>query len=280
MHRAGWVSVAVVPDFSWPNVAVEAAYDGRDFLLLPGTVDMACCAAVRSHAGESIIDAGEAVLRLLSAYAWSEDAAIVLLTGVSFAAFSGHTPLREGRARFSASTCGQAAPKASLYLPAPMDPAARLALAMYREGMGVNSYPFALLSFMRVINLKHAKGADQKAWINQSLGKIRGPGANWLADLAGREPDIGKYLYEQGRCAVAHASMTDTVVNPDQLVDTLRMRDDLPLVRALAAHCIEAEFGVLSDLAFRQTHLYDRSQPADMLRLIDGTEGRKRYARS
>lgn len=80
MHRAGWVSVAVVPDFAWTDQAVEIAYAGHEFLLLPGTQELACCAAVRTVAGESLVEAGEELLRLLSAYAWSEDAAIALLT--------------------------------------------------------------------------------------------------------------------------------------------------------------------------------------------------------
>jgi hypothetical protein len=45
-----------------------------------------------------------------------------------------------------AMTCGQVAPKSSLNLPA-TDPAARLPLALYRERMDINSYPFALLNF-------------------------------------------------------------------------------------------------------------------------------------
>lgn len=60
MHRAGWVSVAVAPDFSWPDCAVEIGYAGREFLLLPGTPQLACCAAVRTRAGEPLVEAGEA----------------------------------------------------------------------------------------------------------------------------------------------------------------------------------------------------------------------------
>lgn len=276
MQRAGWVSMAVVPDFGWPDRAVEVAYAGREFLLLPGTAHLACCAAVRTAAGESLVDAGEVLLRLLSAYAWSEDAAIALLTGVSFAAFSGETPLREGRARFGASTWQQVSPRSDLYLPAPGDPSARLALALYREGMSVNSYPFALLSYMKILNLKHATGAGQKQWINQALGHLTGPAATHVAALQAQGHDVGEYLYKHGRCAVAHA-FDPPVVDPDKLGDLQRMREDLPLARALAAHALESEFGVLKDLTFRLRHQNDRVLPADWLHLVDTGHGTQRY---
>lgn len=277
MHRAGWVSVAVVPDFGWPAVAVEIAYAGREFLLLPATPQLACCAAVRTAAGEPLIEAGEAVLRLLSAYAWSEDAAIALLTGASFVGYSGEAPLREGRGRFAASTWQQVAPRPDLYLPAPTDPAAQLALALYREGMSLEVYPYALLSFLRVLNLRFGGWQDQVAWINRTLPALGGLAAQRVTTLQASVGDIGGYLYGQGRCAVAHASLNSTVVHPDRLADWLRMRDDLPLARALAAHALESEFGVLKDLTFRMRHRNDRVLPADWLHLVDPGNGRKRY---
>lgn len=277
MHRAGWVSVAVVPDFAWTDQAVEIAYAGREFLLLPGTHEVACCAAVRTVAGESLVEAGEVLLRLLSAYAWSEDAAIALLTGVSLVGFSGELPLREGRGRFGASTCQHGPPKADLYLPAPGDPSSRLALALYREGMSVNAYPFALLSYMKIINLKYGTGADQKQWINQALGHLAGPAALRVGALQAQGHNVGDYLYVHGRCAVAHA-FAPPIVDPDNVGDLLRMRDDLPLARALAAHALESEFGVLKDLTFRLRHQNDRKLPAAWLHLGDTPNARKRYA--
>lgn len=277
MARAGWVSVAVVPDFSWPDVEVEIAWDGREFVLLPATERLACCAAIRTRAGERLADVGEHLLRLLSALAWSEDAAIRLLTGTSFAGFDGKAPLREGRGRFAASTWVQVAPRSDLYLPAPINPAARLALALYREGLSVDSYPFALLSFMKVLNLRENTGAGQKRWINQAILQLSGSAAARVAALRAQSHDIGDYLYKHGRCAVAHA-FDPPVVDPDRLEDLLRMRDDLPLARALAAHCIQAEFGVLSDLAFRQAHQHATTVPVEWLELGEGADLRKRYA--
>ena len=42
---------------------------------------------------------------------------------------------------------------------------------------------------------------------------------------------------------------------------------------------LEVEIGVLKDPTFRQRHQNDRGLPAEWLHLVDGTRGRKRYAR-
>lgn len=185
--------------------------------------------------------------------------------------------MREGRARFAASTWQQVAPRPDLYLPAPIEPAARLALALYREGMSVNAYPFALLSCMKILNLKYRIGTDQKRWINQALGHLAGSAARWVAALQAQGHDVGDYLYVHGRCAVAHA-FAPPIVDPDNVGDLLRMREDLPLARALAAHALESEFGVLKDLTFRSRHRNDQQLPAAWLRLVNGANGTKRYA--
>jgi hypothetical protein len=64
-----------------------------------------------------------------------------------------------------------------------------------------------------------------------------------------------RYLYESGRCAVAHAH-NDPVVDPDDYDHLRRVRADLPLVRALAEHAIEHALGVKSSLAIYREHLY------------------------
>lgn len=278
MNKTKWVSLAVVPNFSWPAVELEIAYEGREFLLLPATTELACCAAVRSPPEESLADGGEAVLRLLSAYAWSEDAGIALLTSGSFIGSNANAPIRQSRGRFAASTCGQIAAHADLYLPAPTDPSARLALALYREGMSLDHFPFALLSFMRIINLRFGKWVNQVAWINSSLGQLTGQAATRADYLQATQSDVGQYLYGQGRCAVAHATSNSAdVVHPDRMADWLRMSDDLPLVRALAAHCIEVKYGIPPDWKFRQDNRDSPLMPSEWLRLINGTGGRKRY---
>ena len=64
-----------------------------------------------------------------------------------------------------------------------------------------------------------------------------------LSTLAGTELDVSKYLYESGRCAIAHAYV-DPIVDPDDVSDLRRLSDDLYIVKAIAEHLIEAELKV------------------------------------
>lgn len=126
----------------------------------------------------------------------------------------------------------------------PVDEKARLALALYREDLSVNSVPYQFLGFAKIINVLHAGGSAQKAWIGAVLPNVTDADARArLAELSGEVADVSAYLFESGRCAVAHAN-TSPVVNPDDVEDFLRLSKDLPLIKALAEHLIETELGV------------------------------------
>lgn len=144
--------------------------------------------------------------------------------------------------------------------------------------MSLEVYPYALLSFPRILNLGFGAWQKQVGGITHTLPLLDGLAAQRVATLQASVGDIGNYIYGQGRCAVAHASLNNSVVHPDRLADWLRMREDLPLARALAAHALESEFGVLKDLTFRSRHRNDQQLPATWLRLVNGANGTKRYA--
>ncbi|MGD9788547.1 MAG: methylamine utilization protein MauJ [Sulfuricellaceae bacterium] len=57
------------------------------------------------------------------------------------------------------------------------------------------------------------------------------------------ESDIAQYLYESGRCAVAHA-FSDPLIDPDDLIHLRRLSADLDIARALAEHLIKHELHV------------------------------------
>jgi hypothetical protein len=54
---------------------------------------------------------------------------------------------------------------------------------------------------------------------------------------------LAKYLYEHGRCAIAHAH-SSPLVDPDDVSTASPIARDVRLVRALATSVIEAEFGI------------------------------------
>jgi hypothetical protein len=142
------------------------------------------------------------------------------------------------------------------YLPDPSDSRVRLALALYREGMSAESVPHRLLSFFKVLNILFSSGKEQASWINANLNFLRDHSAvQRLGQLGTEVSDVGAYLYESGRCAVAHA-YSEPLIDPENIEDNRRLARDLPLVRALAEHLIEAEFGLKSRHTIWREHLY------------------------
>ncbi|MGD0381954.1 MAG: methylamine utilization protein MauJ [Thermoguttaceae bacterium] len=203
---------------------------------------------VETFAGFTRNDADKLMLEFLSALAWSEQGGVVPTFGNWCTA-----PLAVGKGPSGCIFDGTFD-----YLPDPSDPKAKLALALYREGLSVNLVPYKVLGFFKVINIICDKGSAQKQWIRDSLQYVADKDAiARIATIQSTDPDVAKYLYESGRCAVAHAFDQNTVVNPDEPADLIRLRKDLPVIRELARIALEREFGVLSERDFHRKHLYE-----------------------
>ena len=111
------------------------------------------------------------------------------------------------------------------------------------------------LGFFKVINVIRNKGADQKQWIKESLQHVTENRAlARIASIRRNEPDVATYLYESGRCAIAHAFDQSNVVNPDDPSDLIRISEDLPVICELARIAIERDLGIKSTHDFHCEH--------------------------
>jgi hypothetical protein len=129
----------------------------------------------------------------------------------------------------------------------------------------VNSVPFQFLGFYKIVNVLNERGAAQKAWINVTIPKITDYRAvERIREIRKSEKDVATYLYESGRCAVAHA-FAEPVVDPDDPKDTKRLSQDLPVIQALAEFVIDAELKLKSRDTYRREHLYQLAGFRDML---------------
>jgi hypothetical protein len=278
MHYGGfmrWVDLAVKPYFSWPNTQVEFQHEGKRLVLQPKTEELACTASIYSDAGLTFDEGGSAICRFLSCLSWSKG------SGVSELFIAGsNNPARPGRlgqGTYGVSPCAPVDPCELLYLPQPRTEKAKLVLGLFREGMSVNSIPFAFLSYFKILNVLSASGNDQKAWINSNLQHLwYQPAIDRLNQVRASTNDVGAYLYHQGRCAVAHAFDSD-VVNPDRYDDKKRLELDLPLMKDVAALCVEREFGVLSDSSFWEYLRANRVDPPELLQKHQDGDGRIVY---
>jgi hypothetical protein len=203
---------------------------------------------VRTDAAFTQIDADKLIFELLSALAWVKQAE----AATTFANWC-TAPLNVGK-----SPVGMIGGGHFDYLPNPADPKAKLALALYREGLSVNLAPYKFLGFFKVINILRNKGNDQKQWIRTNLQYVTDRDAlARIGAIQTSEPDVADYLYVSGRCAVAHAFDQSNVVNPDDPADLIRLSEDLPVIRELARVAIEREFAIKSEREFHREHFYE-----------------------
>jgi hypothetical protein len=244
-----WLTVALESGIFWPTTETIVSYDGHDFLLRPETDHDAPSVALGYDAPMDDAAALLLIRRFLSALSWIEGGYL--------------------RERFTFGTGGapgrvSKSPGARMinpffradYLPAPTDARSRLCLALYREALNVNSVPFQFLGFYKIINVLQERGAEQRAWINATIPKITDYRASErIREIQRSESDVAAYLYESGRCAVAHA-FAEPVVDPDDPKDTARLIQDLPVIQALAEFVIDRELGVQSIDTYRSEHLY------------------------
>lgn len=244
----GYRTIGVDTPIPWPCKERVITFRGHEFHILPGSEELSCMIRVKTDTGFTQIDADKMILELLSALAWAEQAGAVTTFGNWCTA-----PLNIGK-----GPMGMIGPGHFDYLPDPPDPKAKLALALYREGLSVNLTPYQFLGFFKVINIIRDKGADQKQWIRDNVKYVTDKRAlARIAAIQTNEHDLAAYLYVSGRCAVAHAFDQTNVVNPDDPRDLIRLSEDLPVIRELARVAIEREFGVKSERDFHRAHLYE-----------------------
>lgn len=260
-----WLTAAIETSGPWPLTDMPLAFRGRELLLMAETKELAQRVAIRCVNWDEGLEALRIVRQFLSVFAWVERRSVhEMFTGGQ------SRPANLGKGSEQSLRPWPAARQFSdmfyyEYLPEPADPRAWLALALFREALNVESVHYRFLSYYKIINILHKRGRphpqkggpSQVTWINQTLPKLDDwDGKKRLQELQSQFPDVGEYIYESGRCAIAHA-FGNPVADPDEPKDTIRLSKDLRLVAALAEYAIEHEFGIKSASTVRKEHLYE-----------------------
>jgi hypothetical protein len=251
LEHGEWVTANIEGSISWPLTVQKLAYRGQTLWIIPVTINHYHGVAVRLGAGlENREDAERLLLRFLSALCWVEG------DGITCRYFSGgNLPRMMGRDLRHPILRSE--PFYLPYLPEPTDARALLALALFREGHGLEHPAFKFLSFFKILNVLFSQGREMKAWINENAANVQCFGAPQVIDrLRETQRDIGAYLYESGRCAVAHAFESPTV-DPDDPSDTRRLSLEMPAIIGLAELAIEQEFGIKTRSTVYREHLYE-----------------------
>jgi hypothetical protein len=267
--RGNWLVATINSRISWPTRKQIVEYDGVDFVLFPRSEKESAGVAVRADAyGLDSTEARKRIMRFCSALAWAEGAGIeILIWG------GGHLPrpIHIGHGRSVVDYLQ------TDHLPKPANGESRAALALYREGIALDNPFYAFLSLYKAISVILPKGKERAEWIDATLIDLDDRQAKERRDiLIANGIDVGQYIWEEGRNAVAHAER-QPYVNPDEVDDHFRLRQDVPLLKNLAELAIERKAGVRRSHTIWREHLYElegfrRILPANVLRMLEHTE--------
>lgn len=261
-----WLIIAIETDIAWPTEETHVDFKEYKFLLRPESEDNYPTVCFKFGQLENKLTSEEALLltrNFLSALSWSENKSVREVT----TAGGGHLFQIGKPGKFLVRNENFKAD----YLPEVDDPQKQLALALFREALSVNSIPYQFLGHFKIINILFERGKAQKDWIEKTIPNISNTRAlKRINELNNEKVDIPDYLYESGRCAVAHA-FSDPLVNPENPDDLERLRNDLPVIQALSEYLIEFELNISSKKTIINHHLYE----LDGFRKILGEENVK-----
>ncbi|EPR14162.1 hypothetical protein M527_12795 [Sphingobium indicum IP26] len=245
-----WIVANLDTGISWPVEQQKYTYQDTDFFLLPITKESYPAVALKKG-DETDQEARSRILRFLSAMSWSEGSGVIVpfFTG-------GNLPRPMGREKSFGLTITR--DLNLTYLPEPAEDRGRVALALMREGRGLNHPAYAFLSFYRVLEAALPDGRARGEWVATNLERIFDrQGQEALEKLkATGVVDLGGHLYRSGRQAIAHAAAVP-IINPDDASDYERLQGELPIMRGLAELAIEEVLGIKTRHTIWKEHLYE-----------------------
>lgn len=240
--RQGWLTVGVASSIPWPQDDVWLLYDGNEYVLRgkkAGEETQAPCISTPCLWGD--IDAAKTRCYLFASVLGWFKGGYVDVTGAVW----GSRPTRYGsRDTFTTMLDGTKFFSCN-YMPVIADDQTRKALAFMREGKRLRYVhePYSFLSFFKVVESQFTS-EDRKAWIGVNLELLEGDAAKRVEALKRQGINVSTHLFKSGRCAVAHASLGDSIVDPDVPADRRRIAEDLDVIAGLAEMYIKVEAGV------------------------------------
>ncbi len=251
--------VAFESDVHDQSEYIRSEYDGLVLHIQPSRDEYCNSLAVFLEPGAKERETLTKINRFFSAMAWKDDAMFITRGFIS----GGAREQDRDKPRFNYKE-KKRYPHGFIsrydfeHLQVVREPKQQLALALYREGLNADQGFYAFLSFYKIINILRNQVRQQSGWINANLDKLgrNHRGRERSRNLEQNGVDIGDYLSNQGRCAIAHA-FDEPVRDPDLPDDIYEIREDLPLIMGLAQVAIEHELGVPSLHTLFQEHLYE-----------------------
>jgi hypothetical protein len=256
LARSGeWIVANISTDSLWPIMSQKVRWRGVDIWIMPVMKGLYPAVAMTVPPGKARAECEKLVMRFLSMLSWVEETGYMVQGGLS----GGNLPRPMGRDKERGfSICDEFDLS---YFPEVTDEKTTLALALMREGRGLNHVGYAFLSFYKILETAFPSDDKRIAWIAGSVACLGGSGVKEAIDGIRAQgitapEDIGTHLFKSGRCAVVHGTRKP-IINPDDPNDLHRLGSELPIVRALATKAIEEVFGVETRGTNFRKHLYE-----------------------
>ena len=249
-HRS-WLTAAINHSIPWPENDVVVRYDGNDYFLrgLKPQKDKleAACITVRLNTEKDLHSTLKRIYTFTSILGWFKGGYVDVTGHMTASAPARYSAGRQPYAPITVSgpygfNCN--------FLPVVNDENTRKALAFWREGLRLEEIHdgYSFLSFYKVIESQFKPGKHKGSWIDGAIPTLTGQAGNRVKELKRNVTDLGKHIYHSGRCAVAHASLNGTLVDPDIPDDRIRIAQDLIVIKGLAEKFIREELGVPDEL--------------------------------
>ncbi len=250
-QRGDWIVANVETNSFWPVNAQKQIYRGETIWIFPITHKHFPAIAMKARPGLDRANCERLLMRFLSTLSWVTEHGMSV-DGIG----GGNLPRPMGRDRTFGFSITEEFDLS--YFPEPRNEKALLALALMREGRGLNHPGYAFLSFYRVLEVAFPDGRARGEWITNHVDTLSDHRAKEaLAKLTTQGgADIGTHLRDSGRRAMAHAR-EEPIIDPDDPADARRLWAELPIMTSLATLAIEEVFGVETSHTVYQKHLYE-----------------------
>lgn len=238
----GWLTASAHSSIPWPQEDVRVLYDGDDYFLRGirerNGRKSSPAITVRCAEGDRNTALGK-VYRFASILGWYKRGYVDIggyMTG-------SHASLYLDQSETANILASNPHGFDCNYLPLIRDDQTRRALAFWREGSRLRHIHagYAFLSFFKVIESQFEVTADRVSWIAGAIlqlmnqtGLRSDEASKRIKELSEKGLDVGKHIYESGRCAIAHAQFSDGRGDPDVAEDKVRLARELNIVEALA----------------------------------------------
>ncbi len=248
--KGPWIIANIDSWIAWPQKRTIVYYKNVKMYLFQEEEGLSACIGVIKTSSFNDDEIRKVIMQFVSELAWVEQNRINIVSWLG-----GSFPFREVKRSKLLSIVSSHF--RVTYLPEIEDDKTRLALAFYREGLGLDHKAYSFLSFYKIINMFYKNGPAQKDWIKNNYSKMTESKAKERIDeLAKSGIAIDEYLYVSCRCAIAHAGVEPTI-DPENLEDNLRLSNDLPVIKNLVEMLIENELNVKTSRSIWKEHKYE-----------------------